>query len=131
MKLQREVRRVKRLLQPVGMREGWLKKKSPNAFKGQQKRYFVLREAMLYYYKEQGDTEAKGVIPLRQVPPHGTSCVVTPTMICCDVGSALKSVTVSDTHLDINVGYRIFNLTAPTAEAANEWQQEQHRFIPP
>jgi hypothetical protein len=46
-------------------KEGWLKKKSPSAFGGLQKRYFVLRDAMLYYYKEQGDSNPKGVIPLR------------------------------------------------------------------
>lgn len=49
-------------------KEGWLKKKSPSAFGGQQKRWFVLKEAMLYYYKDQSDNDPKGVIPLRLVP---------------------------------------------------------------
>ena len=45
---------------------GWLKKKSPSAFAQWQSRFFVLSggDALLTYYKNEGDKEPKGVIPL-------------------------------------------------------------------
>ena len=72
--------------------EGWLKKKSPSAFAGLQERWFSLREANIYYYKDKTDSEAKGVIPL----------------------SALNGVSVKGSKFEIDVGYRVFELTAKT-----------------
>ena len=79
--------------------EGWLKKKSPSAFAGLQERWFSLREANIYYYKDKTDSEAKGVIPL----------------------SALKGVSVKGSKFEIDVGYRVFELTAKTENEAKKW----------
>ena len=58
----------------MSTKEGWLKKKSPSTFAGDQKRYFVLRDLRVDYYQEQTDVakgKPKGVIPLRCAANRG------------------------------------------------------------
>ena len=48
-------------------KEGWLKKKSPSLVKGWQKRYFVLSDKKLFYYKNEKRNKLLGVINFDQV----------------------------------------------------------------
>lgn len=90
----------------AAVHQGWLKKKSPSAFAVLQNRFFVLSaDALLSYYKNEGDKEPKGVIPL----------------------SALKKVVAAGTSLDVDVGYRQFHMVASTSSDASAWEHAIRR----
>eukprot|EP00966_Prymnesium_polylepis_P310957 7184392-Prymnesium_polylepis.1 len=92
---------------PMASKQGWLKKQSPSAFAGLQKRWFSLKEGNLYYFKDDNEgKDAKGVIPL----------------------SALKGCSTSGPNIEIDVGYRVFKLVAASDSEAAEWATVLDRF---
>lgn len=86
-----------------GLMEGWLYKKSPNLYVGNQRRWFSLHECkkqtrVISYYKEPGSL-VKGTIPMSQV----------------------SGWQVNDKYLTLKAGDRTYDLSADSEATAKKW----------
>ena len=106
-----------RITETPPVKEGKLKKKSPNIMSGWQSRYFALRApGELVYYDTEEDYRsgkmANGTINLAEVSPGMHGCSV-----------------VNERQIKLSLGGRIFELQAKTGADAQEWVDNINEWI--
>ena len=105
---------------------GWLLKRSPRPpLHSLQRRYFLLHDGDISYFRSIKDEKPRGVIPLRCAMPLNTQHLGRPydnvVTFCCRCRSALKDLQAKDRTLQLDVGYRTFTLVARTESELRAW----------
>lgn len=101
-------------------KHGWLKKQG-GRHKGWAKRYFLLSDATLFYFENEGDIDPKGFFPLENL-----TCNILPNnkkqvILLPKVGDVVNSAKFDNNGEMVIGNHKTLILTATTENEASEW----------
>mmetsp|Transcript_31738 Transcript_31738/g.36084 ORF Transcript_31738/g.36084 Transcript_31738/m.36084 type:complete len:602 (-) Transcript_31738:184-1989(-) len=117
-------------------KKGWMKKKSPSRFVGYQNRFFHLRHKKLFYYKNEGDGQAKGVLDFDLVTYDLEVCMKSGNSLTINetnYESQINELTEETCHLRFKLvpmgSRRTFMFKTESLKSLQEWLTEIRKHV--